>query len=184
MKIFKTNYNKSSYKLGRSFFACLLVLVLDLMLVGLFSPACSKLIPFKPNLKLLNDFMARGETMTLKGTGLIQNLDTAYKFRLIAVADASLLPINLEILSVDAEEVNVLIPEDIPYGDYKVEFQLKSRYLKTPKLLLADILKIRPKAVTDFASSPFTCFHHLCLVVQHRTDRLARMPIARMHPQT
>jgi hypothetical protein len=151
MKIFKTNYNKSSYKLGRSFFACLLVLVLDLMLVGLFSPACSKLIPFKPNLKLLNDFMARGETMTLKGTGLIQNLDTAYKFRLIAVADASLLPINLEILSVDAEEVNVLIPEDIPYGDYKVEFQLKSRYLKTPKLLLADILKIRPKAVTDFS---------------------------------
>ena len=111
MKIFKTNYNKSSYKLGRSFFACLLVL--DLMLLGLFSPARSKVIPFKPNLELLKDFMARGETMTLKGTALIQNLDTAYKFRLIAVADASLLPINLEILSVDAEEVNVLIPEDI-----------------------------------------------------------------------
>jgi hypothetical protein len=149
MKIFKTNYNKLSYKLERSFFVCLLVL--DLMLVGLFSPACSKLIPFKPNLKLLNDFMARGETMTLKGTGLIQNLDTAYKIRLMAVTDSSLLPVDLEVVSVEAEEVNILIPENIPYGDYKVEFQLKSRYLKTPKLLLADILKIRPKAITDFS---------------------------------
>jgi hypothetical protein len=149
MKIFKTNYNKSSYKLGRSFFICLLVL--DLMLVGLFSPACAKIIPFKPRLELLNDFMARGETMTLKGTALIQNLDTAYKIRLRALADTSLLPIDLEVVSVEAEEVNVLIPEDIPYGDYKVEFQLKSRYLKTPKLLLANILKIRPEAVTDFS---------------------------------
>ncbi|MFZ4085168.1 MAG: hypothetical protein ACOYK1_06500 [Vampirovibrionia bacterium] len=151
MKIFKTNYSKSSYKFERSFFICLLVLVLDLMLVGLFSPACSKLIPFKPKLELLNDFMARGETMTLKGTSLIRNLDTAYKIRLMALADASLLPINLEILSVDGEEVNILIPEDIPYGDYKIEFQLKSRYLKTPKLLLANILKIRPQAVADFS---------------------------------
>lgn len=149
MKIFKTNYSKRSCKLERSFFACLLVL--DLMLVGLFSPACSKIIPFKPKLELLKDFMARGETMTLKGTGLIQNLDTAYKIRLMAVTDTSLLPIDLEVLSVDAEEVNVLIPEDISYGDYKVEFQLKSRYLKTPKLLLANILKIRPPAVTDFS---------------------------------
>jgi hypothetical protein len=82
---------------------------------------------------------------------LIQNLDTAYKIKLMAVADSSLLPIDLEVVSVEAEEVNILIPEDIPYGDYKVEFQLKSRYLKTPKLLLADILKIRPKAVTDFS---------------------------------
>lgn len=149
MKIFKTNYNKSSYKFGRSFFACLLVF--DLMLVGLFSPACSKIIPFKPNLQLLRDFMARGETMTLKGTALIQNLDTAYKIRLMAVTDTSLLPVDLEVVSVEAEEVKILIPEDIPYGDYRVEFQLKSRYLKTPKLLLADILKIRPKAVTDFS---------------------------------
>jgi hypothetical protein len=148
MKIFKTNYNKLSYKLGRSFFACLLVL--DLMLVGLFSPACSKIIPFKPKLKLLNEFMARGETMILKGTNLIQNLDTAYKLRLIPVNDLSLLPINLEILSVEAGELSSLIPEDIPYGDYKIEFQLRSRYLKTPKQLLADTLKVRPEAVSDF----------------------------------
>jgi hypothetical protein len=105
MKIFKTNYNKLSYKLERSFFVCLLVL--DLMLVGLFLPAFSKIIPFKPKLELLNDFMARGETMTLKGTALIQNLDTAYKIRLMAVTDSSLLPIDLDVLSVEAEEVNI-----------------------------------------------------------------------------
>ncbi|MEB3315417.1 MAG: hypothetical protein VKK32_04330 [Candidatus Melainabacteria bacterium] len=149
MKIFKTNHNKSSYKFGQSLFTYLFIL--DLLLIILPFPACSKLIPFKPNLELLKDFMARGETMTLKGTGLIQNLDTAYKIRLMAVADTSLLPIDLEVLSVEAEEVNVLIPEDISYGDYKIEFQLKSRYLKTPKLLLANILKIRPQAVTDFS---------------------------------
>jgi hypothetical protein len=149
MKIFKTKYSELSYKLGQSLFIYCFTILLILIIFPL--TAFSKLIPFKPNLQLLNDFMARGETLTLKGTGLIRNLDTAYKIRLMAVTDTSLLPIDLEILSVEAEEVNILIPEDIPYGDYKVEFQLRSRYLKTPKQLLADILKIRPKAVADFS---------------------------------
>jgi len=106
----------------------------------------AKLIPFNPNLKLEEDLVSPGRAVKLLGSGLILNLDPAYRFRLINLSDESSYWINPESFSVSSKYIELKLDSEIPYGDYAIEFQFKNRYLKSLKQILADTLKIRPEA--------------------------------------
>lgn len=108
----------------------------------------AKVISFNPKLRSLKDFYSKDMSLELEAEGLIQNLDSAYKFRLREPLTNQLFP--LELISLSEKELKLKFPLDIDYGDYLLDYKFKSLYLKTPWQSLRDLIKLRPPAIQDF----------------------------------
>lgn len=111
-----------------------------------FNATQAKLIPLNPSLKLENELVSPSDTVKLSGSGLIPNLNSAYKFRFINLDNNLSFNIAIDKLSVSTNQIELNLNSEIPYGDYLIEFQFKNHYLKTAKQTLTETLKIRPEA--------------------------------------
>jgi len=125
-----------------------IIFILSFIICSLALDLKAKVISFNPKFRLLKDFYSKDMTLELEAESLIQNLDSAYKFRLRDCEANQLFP--LELISLGEKELRLKFPADIDYADYLLEYKFKSLYLKTPWQSLRELIKLRPAAIQDF----------------------------------
>jgi ribosomal protein S8 len=85
-----------------------------------------------------------GSQIILKGQGFIKDFSNAHK--IILKKKGANKKIRLKTLSSTQEELKIQLPEDISYGDYNLYIYLKTRFFKSKKQKLTNLIKVRPKA--------------------------------------
>ena len=124
MKIEMKIYEKIISASFGKFRLLLVFSLLGLMIVNLSLDLRAKVIAFNPKLSLQRDFYSKDMALELSAENLVENLDSAYKFRLKDTASNQLFP--LELISLNEKEINLKFPEGIDYGDYVLEYKFKS----------------------------------------------------------
>ena len=95
------------------------------------------------NLNLSETYFSPGDLITITGNGFINHFEDLYQIKLVSETEK----FDLSISELKLDRVKVLIPEEIPYGDYALSIKLKSRYLKSKRYVLKHKIKIRPEAL-------------------------------------
>ncbi|NQY79744.1 MAG: hypothetical protein HRT47_05465 [Candidatus Caenarcaniphilales bacterium] len=91
-------------------------------------------------LRLGNTLYSPGDTLTVQGQGFIPRLDSIYHIKL--ANDLNSYSLSLEGAKLD--EIKLLLPNDIAYGDYDLSIKLKSNYLKSKRYIIDGEIEIRP----------------------------------------
>lgn len=85
---------------------------------------------------------APGQVFKLHGSGFIKGYPQAHKIKLRQKKEKY----NAKVLNAQSNNLTILSPEDIEYGDYDLELKIKTRFLRSKKSRFMEALKLRPPA--------------------------------------
>lgn len=88
--------------------------------------------------------IAQGSTLTLRGSGFINNYPIVHKVTAIKLKGKRVTKIQLPVLTANANYLHLAIPQGMELGDYDLKVKIKTKLLESKVVNLPSMLKLRP----------------------------------------